>query len=457
MSDVMGGVEMRSDGSSSDGEVDISEYLVPRNYAIDTSDDDSETPTAKATGGNRPVESDTKMHMLLEELETIQQTYTRLMKAFGASEKENTALVLSLQRVTTEQNRLARNAATSESAAQARLEDREGSVSSSADQNDAVSDLVARVALLEAENAALRRKVERSPSVSEEVVQTSSHREPGASGGASQLIASPPGFHEVSVSERGPSTAGVSLNPSPAHSPLGHTNHVEYALKPHRSVCDVAVQVALPPAADSVAASTSPSEMLGGPPPSFTGVLPPHTASVEFTAALDEKIWMAVRCRSKQLERVSKLLASAEARNVELSALLEQLCTNLVRQQELEEHRGFTAAPLLEPATSAATSVRSGALSGTGRSRSGTAALQSVASTNVSAPPRAQPAAKPAPLYRTVAPRIPPPAATIPLSHPTSSLRQVSPARAPVSHSASGPYLRRTGLAGVYVEKPRFK
>ena len=49
-------------------------------------------------------------------------------------------------------------------------------------------------------------------------------------------------------------------------------------------------------------------------------------------AATEEKLWQVIHCRGKQLQHVSRLLASVEGRNVELAKLMDRFSKNLERE-----------------------------------------------------------------------------------------------------------------------------
>jgi hypothetical protein len=73
-------------------------------------------------------------------------------------------------------------------------------------------------------------------------------------------------------------------------------------------------------------------------------------------AATEEKLWQVINFRGKQLQHVSRLLASVEARNVELAKLMDRFSKNLEREVVLRTTAGdanHSAAAAQKPSSSA--------------------------------------------------------------------------------------------------------
>lgn len=281
------------------------ESTVVRSDAYHSDDDEDvdydDYDIGSASDNERGYEDDRRgratITALLGELEMIQSTYGRVAEALGSSEKENTSLLSTLEQLRRERQELLDKIAR-RSKSQARSEERRPSPDMPNDSFTSalqaeIDILRGRVSSLEEENISLRRRLHsqdggeqylRSPQVSPQIA-----REPSVSHStqAHEAVGTAAGAVEVK------SVATRSVSTSPTH--LRHASVQACSEQP------------LGTDASSAAAYTA--------------------AQCEMTfQAQEEKLWLMVHARTKELDHVSKLLASAETRNVELSALLGRFC-----------------------------------------------------------------------------------------------------------------------------------
>ncbi|CUG44399.1 Hypothetical protein, putative [Bodo saltans] len=392
---------------------------------------------------NGAAETDRNMITdLLMELERNQETFGRITETLGFSEKENLHLLEMLAQLRSERQELLANIANRHSKSRSRATS-ERQVPS-ADMSDSfanalqseIDGLRIRVASLEDENAELKRKLSvkeredeerrlQSASAARHALSPQPHATSAAANGdhlaqstSASAARAAPSYHledddDEEDEEDGPSTTVGSVEGSP----LPYRNQSE-----HRGmvlVRDAAVQCTQDLSAESLSRS-APSPLpaqkhhdahhdLAPTLKSNTGatIVTSSSSSTETLTVVkfdevalakhqlafqaeEEKLWLMIHARTRELEHVSRLLASAEGRNVDLSTLLTR-----IYEQENEIH----AHPLIAPINPAAAVVvpRPGAASPAKRTHgvqqqrkasvSSFAAVPQIRSSNVPPPP----------------------------------------------------------------------
>jgi hypothetical protein len=329
------------------------------------SEDDDYLGSDAATEADRTMITD-----LLLELERNQETFGRITETLGFSEKENLHLLEMLAQLRSERQELLANIASRHSKSRSRAASErpvswELTDSFAGALQGEIDALRVRVASLEDENTELKRTLLKGdeedrrlklasaarcaqspqpPSPASESVTAGVQPRAAATSAARPTLS----YHldDEDEDEDGPSTTLGSIE----RSPLPYRHHSE--LRVAVLVRDVATQCT--GHGESVAAAPSPPPDAGPADRVATSAkialgeahgadIPPTVATSDSLVVVrfddvalakhqlvfqaeEEKLWLMVHARTRELEHVSRLLASAEGRNVDLSTLLTRLC-----------------------------------------------------------------------------------------------------------------------------------
>lgn len=386
----------------------------------------SERGELAADGGDAPV----TILSLLEELEAVQLTYKALTDAFGTSEKENMDLTTALQQLTNERQELLHRIASRSTASRAGSPSspqqmhgtakgnrqsvknvevsvgtspllRESGISSSGPSPDESVPGSNRERQLETEAEAMRQHI---ASLEERVAEL--ELEAVKLRRAAMQTETPIPMSAAIVSKGSGLTPPPSASSSPKQLQRGRTGSPrgEGRANPQS-----------PQSSSPSAAATAT--------PAFLELRHKYEQLQVLHAAFEEKMWLGLMHRDRQLERVAKLLAASESRALQLSDVLELVSSHLHQTNSISAQPSQTTEADVNHRDPIATLPAAAAAS-----RGGSSNAAPVAVAKTAAVPRT---VKSLPLHSAPQPH------QMLVAGPSGASRRVSPVRRPIGSSSS--------------------